>query len=552
MLKRRRRTLLTFFFTLAIGAVVTNLVGRIESSRHQAAFERTLAEFGGSATEQITRDITILRATRAWVETAFQSGHTTGFSTLTRDVFANYVHKLGLQPSDAGLQGLGFVPIIRPENAAEIDARLARDYGGKRRVWPDSSAALRTTIMLLEPANARNQAAIGYDMYSEPSRRMAMDAALSSGEPAASAPVVLIQDMNDGRQAGMLIFLSVSSHPGPGSPPDALVYAPLRAGDLFENVSAAYHNRLKIRVTDVSSPGLALYTSPDFSEHSGILRGSIIIEVANRKWRIEAHDPGGEDMFGIRPFTLLTAAMMLLLALLAALAAQATGAAMARARELNRLQQTALREKDLHLREMSHRLKNSLTRVAAMARQAARGAESKEDFVLSMNRRLQAMAGAQDMLTRSENGRADLRSLIEAELAQIASNDGHASEAERHIEGPTVLLDARETQALGLTLHELATNTLKYGAGSLPGGRLSIHWQVSREGSCRRLELIWHEEGLCDQPASTPDTSSGGRQKKGFGTQLIEACIRIELGGEIRRSFSPGQMRVEISIPLNS
>ena len=243
---------------------------------------------------------------------------------------------------------------------------------------------------------------------------------------------------------------------------------------------------------------------------------------------------------------------MFLLALLAALAAQATGSAMARARELNRLQQTALREKDLHLREMSHRLKNSLTRVAAMARQAARGAESKEDFVRSMNKRLQAMASAQDMLTRSENGRADLRSLIESELAQIASNEGHASEAERHIEGPQVLLDARETQALGLTLHELATNTLKYGAGSLPGGRLTIYWQVMREGTGRKLQLIWEEEGLPIPATAEAESTSAARQKKGFGSQLIEACIRIELGGVIRRSFAAGQMRVEISIPLNS
>ena len=552
LLTRRRRTLLTFFFTLVIGAVVTVFVARIESSRHQAAFDRTLAEFSGAVTEQITRDITFLRATRAWVETAFQSGHTQKFSTLTRTDFASYVEKLGLKPPDGGLQGLGFVPIIDADNVAEIDARLRRDYGDQRSIWPKSSAPLRTAIMLLEPANPRNQAAIGYDMYSEPVRRRAMDAALSSDLPSASAPVVLVQELDADRQAGLLIFLSVTSQRQSGSQPDAFVYTPIRAGDLFDSVSAGYLKRLNIRVTDIGAPELPLYTSPGFSAGSVYRSGGIMIDVADRKWRIDAQEPGDADLFATRPFTLLTAAMMFLLALFAALAAQAAGSAMTRARELNRLQQTALREKDLHLREMSHRLKNSLTRVAAMARQAARGAESKEDFVRSMNLRLQAMAGAQDMLTRSENGRADLRSLIEAELAQIASHEGHASEAERHIEGPAVLLDARETQALGLTLHELATNTLKYGAGSIPGGRLTIHWQVTREGSTRRLQLIWEEEGLPVQPAATAGATGLSPQKKGFGSQLIEACIRIELGGIIRRSFQPGQMRVDISIPLNN
>ncbi|TIT74055.1 MAG: sensor histidine kinase, partial [Mesorhizobium sp.] len=203
----------------------------------------------------------------------------------------------------------------------------------------------------------------------------------------------------------------------------------------------------------------------------------------------------------------------------------------------------SLLEKELILQEMKHRIKNSITRVLAIARQTASQATDVKEFSASFSARLQAMAASQDMLTRSRWQKADLGDLLRIELGQVFGKEL----PEGILSGPEVLLDETTTQALGLTFHELATNALKYGeAGStanvLKGDwALKVDWMVERRGRERTLVLNWRETGQekLEAPAKT-----------GFGTKLIDLNVTRELHGTIKRDFQADGLKVEIRLPL--
>jgi two-component sensor histidine kinase len=105
------------------------------------------------------------------------------------------------------------------------------------------------------------------------------------------------------------------------------------------------------------------------------------------------------------------------------------------------------------------------------------------------------------------------------------------------IDGPHVLLSPKACVTLAMTLHELATNAVKYGALSAPGGRLDVRW-TSDEG---RLRLIWLERDgpPCEQPS-----------RESFGTRMLRRALASELGGTARLAFEPEGFRFEVEAPM--
>jgi len=226
----------------------------------------------------------------------------------------------------------------------------------------------------------------------------------------------------------------------------------------------------------------------------------------------------------------------LLLAGAVALIARYQARALQAVAKMHETAEKSLLEKDLMLQEMKHRIKNSIARVLAMARQTAGSARDLEEFTSSFGARLQAMAASQDILTRSRWQTADLAELLRLELGQVFGKEL----PDAMIDGPRVLLSEATTQALGLTFHELATNALKYGeAGNSPEA-LKVTWQVEETG--RRLRLRWTETG--GRQVRPPD-------KPGFGTRLIDMNIVRELGGAIDRNYRPDGLEIDIAVPLH-
>jgi two-component sensor histidine kinase len=150
--------------------------------------------------------------------------------------------------------------------------------------------------------------------------------------------------------------------------------------------------------------------------------------------------------------------------------------------------------------------------------------------------RLQALHRAHDLLLESQWSGASLKAMVERELDPYRREDG----PKIAIRGPDVLLPPQCTSIMAMTLHELATNAVKYGALSQNTGQLGISW---RTGRGNRLMLVWEERGSPIPPA---------RRNNGFGMQLIDKGIRHNLGGETKVDFRPTGLYVELNVPLEA
>jgi two-component sensor histidine kinase len=188
----------------------------------------------------------------------------------------------------------------------------------------------------------------------------------------------------------------------------------------------------------------------------------------------------------------------------------------------------------LLLRELTHRSKNLLAVIHAIARQTASRTRSVEDFLDRFSARLCAIGCSHDLLIADNWQGASLRMLVEQQLGEHAEQFGETIA----IEGEDVMLKPEAVHNLGLALHELATNAQKYGSLSDPRGQVRIEWQFCEEAS--KLKLVWQERG---GPPVTPP------QRSGFGRAMIETVIGQALEGDVSLSFPPKGVRCVIVIP---
>ncbi|HXR87825.1 MAG TPA: chemotaxis protein CheB, partial [Stellaceae bacterium] len=186
------------------------------------------------------------------------------------------------------------------------------------------------------------------------------------------------------------------------------------------------------------------------------------------------------------------------------------------------------------LRELSHRVKNTLTVVQAIAHQTMRATASPQDFVERFDGRLAALASTHSWLMQLDWKGADLAGLVRDQLAPYM---GEGLERLR-IEGDTVTLPPDLAMPFGLVLHELATNAAKYGALSRPSGKVELKWSVNSGSDHPALEFIWEER-------DGPVVRAPG--KAGLGTRLIEGAIP---NAQVKREFLPEGLVCRLTVPL--
>jgi PAS domain S-box-containing protein len=185
----------------------------------------------------------------------------------------------------------------------------------------------------------------------------------------------------------------------------------------------------------------------------------------------------------------------------------------------------------LLLRELTHRSKNLLAVIQAIARQTAARTKTIDDFLDRFGARLVAIGCSQDLLVADNWHGASLRTLVEQQLNMDRSG------SQIVIDGEDVMLKPEAVQNLGLALHELATNAQKYGALSSGRGSVRVHWQFCDSD---QLKLTWEERG--GPPVSTPERS-------GFGRAMIESVVGKALEGEMKLTFPAKGVRCVIMIP---
>ncbi len=191
----------------------------------------------------------------------------------------------------------------------------------------------------------------------------------------------------------------------------------------------------------------------------------------------------------------------------------------------------------LLMRELTHRSKNLLAVIQAMARQTARHVGSIDAFLNQFGARLQALATSHDLLVQESWYGVSLFELVRSQLGHYLDRVG----AQVSLEGPTVVLKPEAAQSLGLALHELATNAAKYGALSVPAGHVSIKWRRLPATEGHGVEIWWSEE-------RGPKVKAP--KQRGFGSMVIEHNLTRALDAEVNMTFSPEGLRCRIVIPV--
>ena len=177
-------------------------------------------------------------------------------------------------------------------------------------------------------------------------------------------------------------------------------------------------------------------------------------------------------------------------------------------------------EEQIHLlmSEINHRAKNMLSLVQAIARQTA--ARDPEDFIGRFTERIQALAANQDLLIRNEWQGVDVEDLVRAQLAHFADLVG----SRITVHGSPVRLNAAAAQAIGLALHELATNAGKYGALSVDAGCVDVGWRL--DGNI--FAMSWTERK--GPPVSQP-------KRRGFGSTVVDSMVKQTVNGDVQLDY---------------
>ena len=190
----------------------------------------------------------------------------------------------------------------------------------------------------------------------------------------------------------------------------------------------------------------------------------------------------------------------------------------------------------LLMRELTHRSKNLLAVIQAMARQTAAAADSTEAFLERFGARLQGLASSHDLLVQESWQGASIPELVRAQLGHYADLVG----TKIVLEGEPLYLKPEAAQNVGLALHELATNAAKYGALSTERGRIRISWGLIGDRAERRFRIAWIESG-------GPEVAAP--ERRGFGRMVVERNVARVLDGEVQLDFAKDGVRWSLVVP---
>jgi PAS domain S-box-containing protein len=189
------------------------------------------------------------------------------------------------------------------------------------------------------------------------------------------------------------------------------------------------------------------------------------------------------------------------------------------------------------MHEISHRSKNLLMVIQSIARRTARTAGTVDEFEQRFGRRLQGLAASHDVLVRENWHGAPLASLVRQQLVPFVEVRSSRFE----VAGPDIIVTAEAAQAIGLAIHELATNAIKYGALSDPAGKVSVSWMLDENpGAAGQVLLRWIEQG--GPPVSPPS-------RKGFGHVVIGEMVERSLNGKVAMEFAREGLKWSVAIP---
>ncbi|KLE31073.1 CHASE domain-containing protein [Aurantiacibacter gangjinensis] len=447
--------------------------------------------------------------------------------------FRRFVSELRLDADYRGAEGIGWAQLVRGGEIDEYNAMLAREGMENITVYPlpADGEQIAVPVTFLQPDTERNRRALGFNMYSEPTRRTAMDDAETSARPTASDTIVLQQE-GEGDAPGFVIYMPVFEAGPGGRSLKGFIYSPFNAEDFLQSALAledagSYGVRLYDSDTD-SGNLLASTFEGDLSNRDTINK---LVTIANNPWRLAVSEVDDSGLSGLSMatliFGLLVASLLMLLVRMLTQQAQEDESALQWFEE-----QASIRNS--LTRELNHRVKNTLANVLSIIALTRRRADDVEEFADGLDGRIRALSATHDLLTQSDWGSTPVKSVLDAELLPYAHKADHSVS----LQGPEVELAPNDALSLGLAVHELATNAAKYGALSQPGGQVSVDWKMVSD---KLVRVEWLERG---GPPVKQD------RKRGFGTDLIERIVAHELRHPVELDFEPEGVRCVLLIPV--
>src|SRR6266581_1646991 len=276
---------------LAITFLVTLYVHRTTLAKDRSRFEHSVQQMSSVIDNRLDTYEALLRA---------GAGLFAASEAVEPDEFRRFVGEIDLPSHYQGIQGVGFSARLRPDEKDGFIDAMHRAGNPSFTIWPEGNRAEYHSIIYLDPLDRRNQAAIGYDMFTEPVRRAAMEQARDTGSPASSGRVTLVQEIDQQKQAGFLIYVPVYRN---GAKIDSaeerraaligFVYAPFRAGDLMQTILADRTvTGINYKVFDGRQIGTDNVLFDSATEHDSVtelprFRAITTIDVSGRPWTLE-------------------------------------------------------------------------------------------------------------------------------------------------------------------------------------------------------------------------------------------------------------------------
>ena len=514
-----------FLLVAAITAFTVITIERGAVLREKAALNRTATALAAAVERRGATSATYLRAGAALFGTQ---------TTVDPQIFRRFVAELRLDTDYRGADGIGWAPAIEAADVPAIEEQLRQGKVGVARVFPSLSVRPReilAPVLDIQPDTLRNRGAIGFDMYSDAVRRQAMDEAAQSAQPTASGRVILVQEGTAEERPGFLVYMPVYDNVDGERMLRGFIYSPFNARQFLDSAAELVdYGEMGVRLYDGPVNDAALLAQlPGWGGASEKVTREL--RLANRTMHIvveSAHKPVLTTMSIIALFFgLAVASLLMLVARLLMLQAVEDQRSIEWFEEQNSIRVSLTRE-------LNHRVKNTLANVLSLVSLTRRRAHDIDDFADGLDGRIRALSATHDLLTSSEWGTTPIRSVVAAELGPYSLDADH----EITNEGPPVELAPNDALSLGLALHELATNAAKYGSLSVPGGKVSVVWDITNDGLAR---INWVES---DGPPVTPP------RERGFGTDLIEKIVAHELRHPVDLVFAPEGVRCTLLVPV--
>ena len=507
----------------AIGAISVLAIEQADAQRRELELDRNLTEIATVLQRRVNENTAILRAGAA----LFQQE-----PVQSEEAFEEFVADVQDDDELYGSLGFGWAPLVPVSQLATFELSSIdsgeTDYLVRPRPEPGQQVAV--PVLHLVPATRLNRRAIGYDLYSEPVRRAAIDAAIDQRRPVASGKLTLLPTASEEGPPGFLIFMPVRSVRGTGEV-RGMVYTPIDADEFLRSASALVRDReIEVELYDqaVAPENLLARRRLQGTNGQTLQRR---IEVAGRTWVVTASRSKTPGLSLIGWLATASAIVISLLVLVIGVLRSRRTAANQRMLEVL-TSQSAIR--DSLTRELNHRVKNTLANVLSIASLTRARSKDIDEFHTSLTARIRALSATHDLLSQSNWNSAPLRDVVSSELAPyMRSGDENVS-----LRGPDIALAPNDAMSLGLAIHELATNAAKYGALSVSNGRVDIRWDMIERGIA---VLDWRETGgpRVEEPTS-----------RGFGRDLIEKIVAHELGSEVELSFKPEGVQCSLYVPV--